>query len=742
MSTRTFRAARLVRFGAFELDIRAAELRKHDVRIRLQEQPFRILTMLLERPGEVVLRDEIRRRLWPNDTVVEVGHGINAAVLRLREALGESAENPRYVETLARRGYRFTGEVEVVLKEDPVRQGPPAALAAAPDLAGEIVSHFAVREKLGGGGMGVVYRAQDLKLGREVALKFLPPDLAGDPAAVSRFQREARAASALNHPNVCTIYGVEDCAGQPVIVMEMIEGETLAARLERGPLPIAEALPLAIQVAGALDAAHCKAIVHRDLKPGNLLVTQSGVKVLDFGLAKMGRGAGGRDAPGRIAPGSTTVTQNGAVVGTLHYMSPEQVQGKETDSRSDIFSFGLVLYEMLTGRRAFEGERPANGIHLPERFTTAGLERIVRRCLAADPDGRWQSARDLKVALEWILAERTSGHTREKIRPGWLAAGMAAALFLGASLMIGQRLLEPRHVSMVAQAPLVAAAVKNEAMSKMALPARGKALPMRDDLAPASGRFSLSPDGGSLAFASGSGLFVRSVGNGATRAVEGPTNPGTPFWSPDGRFLAFASGRKLMRVSNTGGIPQPICDVNTNIAGTWGPDGTILIGMVGDGIYRVPASGGTPVRITELNADAGETRHLLPLFLPDGKRFLFVAGTLKAEKSELYAGTLGSAGRSAIMPVSSTIGFVRSRRDSRLGYLLFVKDQMLLVQALDIERLYPLGEPQVLAGNIGSMPVIGAAVQTADFAAGMDALVYRQRGAGLEILQNWQERLK
>jgi DNA-binding winged helix-turn-helix (wHTH) protein len=280
---------RVLRFGDFELDVRAGELRKHGIRFRLQEQSFQILLMLLDQPGEVVLRDEIRMRLWPNNTVVEFDHSINAAINRLRNALGESADDPRYIETLVKRGYRFVGEVESVDRESSERV--PQTAPNRPDSEqAQMVSHYRIVGKLGEGGMGVVYRAEDIKLGRLVALKFLPSPAGETPVSLlKRFEGEAGAASALNHPNICTIFGLEDCSGQPAIVMELLEGETLAAQLSKRQLPLERALRVAIQTASAMVEAHRKGVVHRDLKPANIMLTRSGVKVLDFGLAKMER---------------------------------------------------------------------------------------------------------------------------------------------------------------------------------------------------------------------------------------------------------------------------------------------------------------------------------------------------------------------------------------------------------------------------------------------------------------------
>ena len=359
--------ARFLRFGPFELDARSGELRKHGVRIRLQEQSFQILLMLLDHPGEVVLREDIRLRLWPNNTVVEFDHSINAAVKRLRTALGESAEAPRYLETLAKRGYRFVGEVERVGKvEATPREGPSASLPvqAEPDVpetgdpGARVASHYRILRKLGEGGMGVVYRAEDLKLGRQVALKLLPREAGELPESVlRRFEREARAASSLNHPNICTIYGLEEVEGQPAIAMELVEGETLAARLEKGALPVDLVVTLALQIADALAEAHRRGVIHRDLKPANIMLTggkeRPAVKVLDFGLAKIEP-----NAPSS-SPDAETVTERGAIIGTVQYMSPEQVEGGKADARSDLFSFGLVLYEMVAGRRAFEADSRA-----------------------------------------------------------------------------------------------------------------------------------------------------------------------------------------------------------------------------------------------------------------------------------------------------------------------------------------------------------------------------------------------
>ena len=451
-----------VRFGAFELDLRTGELRQSGRKIPLQEQPFRVLQILVESGGRIATREEIQNKLWPNNTIVDFDHSINTAIKKIRAALGDSAEDPKYIETVGRRGYRLMPPVERVSSSGDVPRGAEEAagedVAAgrieleADSLAGTMVSHYRVLEVVGGGGMGVVYRAEDVKLGRAVALKFLPEDVGRDPRALERFEREARAASALDHPNLCSIHEFGEHEGRPFLVMQLLQGQTLRQRLADAPghaLALGQLVDYGIQIANGLEAAHEKGILHRDIKPANIFVTDKGVvKILDFGLAKLTEATEEDSSGGRAdsqsgrqpAVGEASEAENlsrpGVVLGTAAYMSPEQARGEKLDARTDLFSFGLVVYEMATGRQAFDGgnaevlrdailnRQPTPVLQLKPDLPPR-LGAIIGKCLQKKPGLRYQRASDVRSDLERVRLESA--------RPSpvrWIVTAVAAAVVL------------------------------------------------------------------------------------------------------------------------------------------------------------------------------------------------------------------------------------------------------------------------------------------------------------------------
>jgi serine/threonine protein kinase/Tol biopolymer transport system component len=568
-------------------------------------------------------------------------------------------------------------------------------MALAP---GTVLGPYEIGAKLGAGGMGEVYRARDTRLDRAVAIKVLSPLLANDPGRKQRFEREAKIISSLNHPHICVVHDVGNQDGIDYLVMEYVEGETLADRLARGPLALAQVLEFGAQIANALDVAHRSGIVHRDLKPGNIMLTSTGTKLLDFGLAK----STATPLTGSTMTAATIdapVTEEGTIVGTFQYMSPEQVEGKELDGRSDIFSLGAVLYEMVTGRRAFQGksalsvaaailEKEPQPISEIKPLSPAALDHTIAQCLAKSVSHRWQVARDLALELKWMaepgaLNSSPASALQGARKPRNRALIWAALAFLGAALALNAYLL---WTSKPATSPIT--------KFEMTLP-RGAA------------NFTLSPDGRRLVIlAPGPDgrhmLWLRSLDSLETQPMPGTENVlGPPvFWSPDSRFVAFQALGKLRKIDVSGGPPQDICDTAYAVlGGAWSRDDTILIGTDSTGIVRVPAWGGTPVPVTT-TGNRNEV-HSFPSFLPDGKHFVYLRAP---ENPGIYVGSIDTKPeqQSATMIVGTPVMSVYATFGDRGGRLLFLREGTLMAQHLDERQFQLQGDPFPVASQIGS----------------------------------------
>ena len=575
---------------------------------------------------------------------------------------------------------------------------------------------YEVVSALGAGGMGEVYKARDTRLDRSVAIKVLPTEVAGDPQFRERFDREARLISQLTHPHICTLYDVGEHAGTAFLVMEFLEGETLADRMARaeskGPgLPRTEALTIAIQIADALTAAHRAGVVHRDLKPANIVLTKTGAKLLDFGLAKTTGPAVTAGSVSMLPTASPqTLTARGMILGTFQYMAPEQIEGAEADARTDIFAFGCVLHEMLTGQKAFEGKTHASLIAAilerePTPVTTlqplapALVDAIVRKCLAKRTDDRWQSAADLASALRW-------------------AADAPSGVAAGASAIAGTPAARPgRIVRVLALVTAVLVLLTLGAIAWRYAPTptipvssvRFEIVPPPDVLlSPApvveAAQLALSPDGRHLAFVAASKngasqLWVRPLNGVQARPLAGTEGASFPFWSPTSRSIAFFAGRKLKKVDIMGGVPEVLCDVTAGRGGTWSPDGTIVFaGAARSPLSQIADKAGGVVRpATTFNRELGATGHNWPQFLPDGRRFLFYQISFKPEYQGIYVGSLDSAEVTRVV-ASAGAGLYTS------GYLLFVRDGILFAQAFDDRTLETRGEAVQVADRIGSQP--------------------------------------
>ena len=615
---------------------------------------------------------------------------------------------------------------------------------------------YEVLSLLGAGGMGEVYRARDTRLQRDVALKVLPADFAEDPERLARLRREAQVLASLNHPSIAGIYGLEEAnpstgSGQAAVyalVLELVEGPTLAERIARGPIPLDEALPVARQVADALEAAHEQRIIHRDLKPANIKVRTDGtVKVLDFGLAKLvGPPEGGHSVhPGslddrsvRLQPDLTAsptmtspaMTRMGVILGTAAYMSPEQARGRVVDKRADIWAFGCVLFEMLAGRRAFDGQDVTDFIvavmtkepewaALPPS-TPARIVELLRRCLKKDPRERLRDIGDARIEIDTVRAAPSAepvvaipAHASRRERVAWAVAASAvmAALVVGA-------------MGYVRSIP-----TDTRVYRSSLLPPAGMSLgPF-----PFS-RFSLSPDGRTLAFVAGpaggvSQLWVQPLDGPSAQMLTGTEGAVMPFWSSDSRFIGFYAGGKLKTIDAAGAPPLTLTDTTGQPGATWNRDNVILFSSTGSVIRRVSASGGSVSPATTLDASNGETQHWSPFFLPDGRHFLYLAVGSKGggpnEPNGIYVAALDSTERKLLVPGGSNIKYAQ-------GHLVFLRDQTLLAQPFDVERLELTGDPAPIAEQVATGGLSG---RLGAFTVSEDGVLAYQSGFATDVSQ-------
>jgi eukaryotic-like serine/threonine-protein kinase len=550
---------------------------------------------------------------------------------------------------------------------------------------------------IGAGGMGEVWRGRDTRLDRSVAVKVLPPAFAEDEDRKARFEREAKAISSLNHPHICTLFDVSRDGESHFLVMELLEGESLADRLQRGPLPLDQVVKVGAQVAEALDAAHRQGVVHRDLKPGNVTLTKAGAKLLDFGLARTGVAGDAVSGSTEMATEAKPLTTAGTVLGTFQYMAPEQLEGRDADARTDIFALGALLYEMATGRRAFDGKSRTSliaailasqppPISSVQPVMPPALDHVVRRCLEKDPEDRWQSARDVASELRWIaeagsqagVPATLSVRRRSRERIAWTLAALLAAATLGA----------------LSWAVHLRGALRGESRvfrSDLAAPPEVPVSPV------VQGALALSPDGRSLAFVSGgeaqSGLAVRDLEGGETRRLAGTAGGTFPFWSPDSRWLAFFADGRLKKVEATGGPVQALCEAAYGRGGTWGRDGTIVFAPDITGpLARVSAGGGIPAPVT--STDAPDMTHRNPWFLPDGRHFLFTSrDTGSAAFASVAVGSVDGGTPRVLLERGSNPQYAD-------GHLFTVVDGNLVAQRFDPGSQSLAGQPAPLAGGV------------------------------------------
>ncbi len=573
---------------------------------------------------------------------------------------------------------------------------------------GKQLGPYEVLAPIGAGGMGEVYRAKDTKLDREVAIKILPESFAQDPDRLARFEREAKVLASLNHPNIAQIYGVEDRA----LVMELVEGEAL-----KGPLPVDTALDYSKQIAEALEAAHEKGIVHRDLKPANIMITPAGVvKVLDFGLAKAADISTASSDPSQSPTFTISPTRAGIIMGTAPYMSPEQARGRPVDRRADIWAFGVVLYEMLTGRRLFEGETTSDILAAvltkePDLARVPGqARRLLQSCLQKDPKRRLQAIGDWQLLLE--NAPLIGNYSR---LPWAVTAAFALAAVVLSFLYFRRAPVDARLLKLSVQAPENATFVSF-------------------DLA------AVSPDGRRLAFsataAGKDGLWVRDLDSLAARLLPGTHGANHPFWSPDSRFIAFFADGKLKKISVAGGPALPLCFGGLYPpGGSWSNNDDIIFATdYNRGLFRVRAAGGRAIPVTSLDPAFEETSHSFPWFLPDGRHFLYTAVSTDPEKNAVYVGDLDSKSRHRILGANSQAVYAPP------GYVLFQRERTLLAQPFDASKAVTTGDPVPIAEQVDYFRDINGNIDTQFSSSQNGVLAYKSGGSGGDLQLTWFDR--
>jgi Tol biopolymer transport system component len=586
-----------------------------------------------------------------------------------------------------------------------------------PIAAGTMLGPYEIVSQLGAGGMGEVYRATDKRLDRTVAIKVLPAEFSANAQLKMRFEREARAISQLNHPNICTLHDIGESNGLDYLVMEHLEGEVLLDRIARGAIPLADVLRYSIQIADALEKAHRSGIVHRDLKPGNIMLTKSGAKLLDFGLAKAlepSSASGVTAGVTHLLTEQKPLTDQGTIIGTVQYMSPEQLEGRDVDARSDIFAFGIVMYEMLTGRRAFSGKSKASliaailatepqPISASQPLTPPAIERVIAICLQKDPDDRWQSAHDVKLELQGISEAPAGAVVVAPRRRGmqWPLIATAIALAAAIAFIVYDRteMHPPPATSRFMIAPPEARRF-NPFESPVALSPEGTRMLVRVD-----------GDGNTLA--------VRSFDSFEFVPVSGTNDAYDAFWSADGKQIGFFGMGKLRRVDIAGGSPRIVAAAGDSRGGSWGVEDTIIFAPSLNGpILKVKTTGGPTEAVTKLDATRKETGHWRPNFLPDGKHFVFTAKSNDAGESGVYAGSIDGMTPKRLLDLDTSAIYAS-------GYLLYADGNVLYAQPFDTSKLATTGDPAVVAQNVELNRLFGAP----GYSASGDTLVYHPKGS-------------